>query len=417
MRKWIVYLILLSPFSVFADWFEGEASMLIGDAPVDQIRQQTIKNAIADASFQAGAMVSSEDILLNGLLVNSKVMYQSQGMVRRAQVLQESIDDGILSVRVKVDISPTESCKASAYARSIMITQFQMLKPKQAAIGGVFELNKHVTKRIEQQLAGYNQQVDILLMDQSFTEQNILNGLKRDDIAEKAEYLRRKFGHQFAVFGTIRDLSAFKRITKNRFSEETTTRRNFTLRIYVLDIYHKAIVWEESYHSEADWDFALHHEIDMNSSIFWGSDYGRAILNTISSAVVDINDLITCQPIYAQVVRRIADRLVINLGRRHGVKMGDKFFLLKALQDPNNLSNSHVVISPVANSSVQVVALDNDSAQLASVQINGSVSAQLLDLVSPIQTQKIGISQGISTYDTSSIPSLQPAPTPANNSH
>ena len=206
-------------------------------------------------------------------------------------------------------------------------------------------------------------------------------------------------------------------ITKNRFSEETTTRRNFTLRIYVLDIYHKAIVWEESYHSEADWDFALHHEIDMNSSIFWGSDYGRAILNTISSAVVDINDLITCQPIYAQVVRRIADRLVINLGRRHGVKMGDKFFLLKALQDPNNLSNSHVVISPVANSSVQVVALDNDSAQLASVQINGSVSAQLLDLVSPIQTQKIGISQGISTYDTSSIPSLQPAPTPANNSH
>lgn len=415
MHKWLVYLTLLLPFCVFADWFEGEASLLIGDAPIDQIRQQTIKNAIANASFQAGATVSSEDILLNGLLVNSKVMYQAQGMVRRAQVLREKIDNGILSVVVKVDISAAQTCKAGKYARSIMITQFQIMKPKQAAIGSVFDLNKHVTKRIEQQLAGHNQQLDIMLMDQPFTEKNLLNGLKRDEIGEKAEYLRRKFGYQFAVFGLIRDLSAFKRITKTRFKKESNIRRNFTLRVYVLDTYHKTIVWEESYHSEANWGFTLHHEVDMNSSIFWGSDYGRTILNTISSAVIDINDRINCQPIYAQVERRIADRLVINLGRRHGVKMGDRFYLLKAMQDPNHLSKNHVVINPVANSNIEVVALDNKSAQLASVQINGSVSAQLLDLVSPIQIPKKHGPQDIPTYDALSIPSLQTAPVHLNH--
>ncbi len=387
MKKRFHYLLffgILASFSCSsANWVEGEAQMKIGSAPLDEIREKTIKNAIADASFRAGAMVSSEEILLNGILLNSKVVLQSQGMLRRAEVLSESIDNDTLTIRVRADIQFNAGCPSPKYARNILISQLQLLKPKQASIGGLFEISKHITKRIEQQLQSQYQNSDLLLLDKSFTKIDLLNGIDRDEVMQKASYLRQKYGYQYILFGAIRDLSTFNRITKGFLNEEVETRRNFTIRLYLLDVYHNRIVYEDSYHAEADWEFEINEIVDMNSSIFWQSAYGRTVLNTVSSALVDINDIIDCSNYYAQIVSRTEDGYLINIGERHGVKIGDRFDLNAVLTNNTYQGASYSMIKHVPNSQMQVIALDKSSALIDSKAINASIGANVFDLVSP----------------------------------
>jgi hypothetical protein len=369
---------------VFAEnWIQGEAHMKIADAPLEDIREMTIKNAFADASFNAGVMISSEDILLNGLLINSKVVFQSQGMLRRGEVLSESVDNDILTVRVRADIRYEESCTNSKYLKKVLITQFQLVKPKQASIGALYDFPSHTTMRFKQQLESYSNNPNLLLLNKSFTNKNILNGLDRDEIVRKANFLGRDIGYQFAVFGVIRDISTFNRVKKEFFGEDVTTRRNFTIRLYVLDIYHKNIVYENSYHAEADWSFGINDEVDMNSSIFWQSDFGRTVLNTISYAVVDIDEVVGCAKSYGQIIHKTGDGLVINLGSKHGLKMGDKFTLNRVMTNTNDSRISMMMIQSIPNSLVEVLSIDNDTALVSSKGINASTMANLFDLLSP----------------------------------
>ncbi|WP_416305609.1 flagellar assembly protein T N-terminal domain-containing protein [Neptunicella sp. SCSIO 80796] len=389
MRITILLLLLLIAVTANClaaeNWYQGEAHMLIGDAPLDEVREKTIKNAIADASFQAGAMISSEEILLNGLLVNSKVVFRSQGVIRRAEVLSESIDDGVLTVRVEVDIHHGRDCVEAKYTKNILVTQFQLLKPKQAAIGGLFNLAKHVSKRLEQQLDSQPDKSSVILLDEAFTTLDLLNGLDRTEVAQKSSYLRREYGHQFVLFGVIRDISVFNRVKKKTFSDDVTTRRNFTIRIYLLDVYHNKIVFEDSYHAETDWPFAVNEQVDTNSSIFWQSDYGRAVLNTLSTAIVDIDDIVSCSTLYGQIMQKADEGYVINFGRRHGVEVGDTFILSKILSNINNGWASSVMIRDVPDSQVQVIAVDEETSLVASRTINAFDAANLFDLVRPIK--------------------------------
>ena len=378
-------LLIYPRFILAENWIQGVARMRIADAPLEDVREMTIKNAFADASFNAGVMVSSEEILLNGLLVNSKVVFQSQGMLRRGEVLSESIDNDILTVRVRADIMQYEqSCIDSKYLKKILITQFKMVKPKQASIGALYDFASHVTKRFKQQLESYSNNPNLLLSNKSFTKVTSLNGLDKGEVVRKAEYLSRDLGYQFAVFGVIRDISIFNRVKKEFLGENVTTRRNFTIRLYVLDIYHKDIVYENSYHAEADWNFGINSTVDMNSSIFWQSDFGRVVLNTISSAIVDIDDVVDCAKSYGQIIHKTGDGLIINLGSKHGLKIGDKFTLNRVMNNTNDSNLAMMMIQSIPNSEVEVLSIDNDTALVSSKSLNASIAANLFDLLSPI---------------------------------
>ncbi|MFT6908451.1 MAG: hypothetical protein ACJAS1_005153 [Oleiphilaceae bacterium] len=378
-------LLIYPSFILAENWIQGVARMRIADAPIEDVREMTIKNAFADASFNAGVMVSSEEILLNGLLVNSKVIFRSQGMLRRGEVLSESIDNDILTVRVRADIMRYEqSCIDSKYLKKILITQFQLAKPKQASIGALYDFPNHVTKRFKQQLESYTNNPNLLLSNKSFTKLTSLNGIDKSEIIRKAAYLSRNLGYQFAVFGVIRDISTFNRVRKEILGEDVTMRRNFTVRLYVLDIYHKNIVYENSYHAEADWNFGINSIVDMNSSIFWQSDFGRVVLNTISSAIVDIDDVVGCAKTYGQIIHKAGDGFIINLGSKHGLKIGDKFSLNRVMNNTNDSNVTMMMIQAIPNSVVEVLSIDNDTALVSSKSLNASIAANLFDLLSPV---------------------------------
>ncbi|MBL4630325.1 MAG: flagellar assembly protein T N-terminal domain-containing protein [Paraglaciecola sp.] len=357
--------------------------MLIGEAPIDQVREMAIKNAIANASFKAGAMVTAQDIVLNGLLVGSKVVLRTHGLIRRAEVISEVINNGILTVTVKVDINHSKECFEAKYTKRLLINQFRLMKPKQASIGGLFELGRHISKRIEQQIDVQSDKSSVLLLDEAFSDMNVLDGLDRTEIASKANYLGREYGYQFALFGVIRDISVFNRVKKKFLGEDVTTRRSFTIRLYLLDVYHQSIIQEESYHAETNWDFDLDEVVDLNSSIFWQSSYGRAVLDTVNGAIVDMLDVINCTPLLAQIIDTVAEGYIINLGTQHGVKNGDYFTLNKIASTMLDRSFSTNFIRKVPNSQMQIIATNKETSLVTFPNINNSVSARLYDLLSP----------------------------------
>lgn len=368
----------------FAVWQSGTATVQLNGADVENVRVMAIKNAIADASFQNGSIIAAEDVVLDGLLVSSKSVITSQGRIQRVEILSEIASEDALKVVVRVDISPLFSCQQDPYSRSILITQFQLLKPQQASNGGIFDLGKQISKRFVDQLRGEPIAPQVLLINKALNDFRSNKEVNAKDIREKSLYMAREYGRQFILFGFIRDISLFEQVKEKLLADEVSLRRNFTIEVYLLDAFRQNILFQESYHSEANWDFSNDYSVDTNNSLFWRSNYGRVVLNTISGAVSDISNMLECEKNYAQVIDNTEQQLTINIGTEHGVKIGDKFNLYK-----NNLvigSNGWVnsMITSSQNSTLNVILVDSETSVLTSEELGLINSADLFDLVSPI---------------------------------
>lgn len=67
--------------------------------------------------------------------------------------------------------------------------------------------------------------------------------------------------------------------------------------------------------------------IDFNNSLFWCSDFGCVVLNMINSVVLDVFNIMICLFLMLLVVFVMFGYLLIVLGIRYGVKVGDLFEL------------------------------------------------------------------------------------------
>lgn len=366
-----------------AVWQQGQATVILDGADVESARVQAIKNAVANASFQYGSVVAAEDIVLDGLLVSSKSVITTQGNIQRVEIVSETILDDTLSVVVRVDISALFNCKSDQYARSVLITQFQLLRPKQASHGGLFDLGKQITKRFERQLSAEQNAPKVSIIDKAFTNVRSREEINLREITDKSNYLAREYGQQFIVFGFIRDISLFEQVKESLLTDDVTLRRNFTIQVYVLDTYRHNVLFQESYHSEATWEFNDDYNVDTNNSLFWRSDYGRVVLNTVNGAVSEVANLLQCEKSFAQIINNEQQKLTINMGGENGIKVGDKFTLYKKRLIPTTSGRNTPILQPLPLQLLNVIQVNSLTSVLESDDIHGASNGDLLDLVSP----------------------------------
>lgn len=367
--------------SAWAGWVDGQARMVVGSAPLDEIRKVAIKNAVADAAFKAGAVLRAEDITLNGLLVESTISLKAHNEIKRIEVLDEQLENGVLSVWVQVDLSTFEKCNQTAYKQTIIVSQITMQNPRQASIGSLFLLGKHVTKRIVQQLNVQLPGVTTELLNQPFTLKSAIQGTEPSEIASKAEYLARTYGAQYTLYGVIRDLSVFDEIEKRGFIDSKEQRRSFTLRLYLIDNFLKKHVFEKSYHTESAWPFGLTQELDLNSNLFWQSEFGRSLLNQITSAMMDISEAIRCRKALLPIMSINSQGAWITSGTQSGIKLGDVFNLYR--QSTSTFGSSISVLNRIKENEMEVVVVDEFSALLRPINFTQTSQPRLYDLLSP----------------------------------
>lgn len=373
-------------FTSKAQWYQGSAQVRVGNFDFAEKRTMAIKRAIANASLLTSSFVSAENVSLDGLLISSKTVLRSENRIRRVEIINESIDDDILSVTVKVDIDIFNDCDVEQQLKkSLIVAQLPLLKQTQAAPGGLFDLGEQISKRFKQQLLSEPSIAKIELLNQSLTSSESLD-IDSNYLGKTARYLANLHGSQFILFGYIRDVSLFEQVKDNLLIDDINVRRNFTLNVYLYDALRSRVLLEKSYHQEANWPFEDAYVVDTNGSLFWRSDFGRMMLNTVNSAVTDINDSLECQPSIAQIVSKENSQVIINNGLQHGVKLGDVFELskLRLIDEPNG------TILPALNQDhlrrLHVIQVDSHSATLTSDSVSVIGSSQLLDLVTLVNS-------------------------------
>ena len=100
----------------------------------------------------------------------------------------------------------------------------------------------------------------------------------------------------------------------------------------------------------------------------------------LDNIVNDIDKNIMCEPSEGKILQVKGSQVVINLGRRHGVKIGDEFSLLHRsnFRSDNgnhytsyNISPFKVKVTKVTKQSSTAITLDNGL--LGNIQINDLV--------------------------------------------
>ncbi|CAB9492460.1 flagellar assembly protein T N-terminal domain-containing protein [Alteromonas macleodii] len=338
LRKTLTGLVLFSFLMVTkqacAQWVQGESTVALAGAELSDIRTSAIQNAIADAAFQSGSTISAQDIMVDGLLLSSKAEIRSQGRIQRVEIISETLKDDLLTVVVNVNITPLFNCTNNGLAHRILVTEFSLTSPQQAATGMLYSFGSHVSQRFTQQLNGLYNGNSVSQIPVSLINVNtwLTSSLSDVDLTAMSTYLRNEYGQQFVVFGFVKDISLFEQVSQATSvfeSDSTALRRNFTVQVYVLDTFKAKVIFNDSYHSEADWPFSQHDSVDSNNSLLWRSGFGRMVLNTIHAAITDIHGALQCETTYAQVIDISPDYIAIDLGKNSGLVAGDKFSLVK----------------------------------------------------------------------------------------
>ena len=118
-----------------------------------------------------------------------------------------------------------------------------------------------------------------------------------------------------------------------------------------------------------------------NSQRFWSSSYGAAISQQLQQSIISLDNTLNCRPLLGQIIARQGDRIIINLGRKNGVKLGDKFQIVLQKNIPDRLNNMRALVT---KNRAEIV-IDQVSEDTATAMIEN------IDAADNIQVQDIAI--------------------------
>lgn len=373
------------PLTAHAQWYIGQASMAVNNDDYNEVRKKVIKQAIENASLQANSFVKIETTVTDGILSQSSSNLQSEHQISEIKILNESYKNDILTINVKVNLKSGLNCTKDRYLKQLIIAQLPLLIPAQATPGDVFTLPFHAVSRFKNELINQpNVFVEEVIPEMVFRPEINMDTLDLKSVKSISHSLNSQYQSQYLVFGYIRDIGLFNETESGLLSKTTTPKRNFTIKVFMYDRISDSILVENEYHGEGDWSFDSFSRVDLANSLFWRSDYGKTIIDTLFNAAKDINETLSCEATKATVINKDNQYITINIGTLHGVQIGDKFQHIKL----NSIALNNTVLSTLMP--------PNDPTYLKVIQVSNKIS--LLQV--PTEDDPIGMKQHqIDLYD------------------
>ncbi len=322
---------VLASFSAYSQWYEAQGKAYITNGDSEAARVTAMENALKRALLVAGASVSSVQQVINGVLTQDLISIRASGTVNSFELIEETHIGNMLSVKVRADIFPQEKqCFSEDYRKSILLTRSNILYREQANIGGIYNLDSEVMRKIGAKINDQGHYLDAKLTiknKNSFTRLN--ESMQHEKIKSLVMSLSDHTDTQFVMFSEIQDISFTER-TNNRmkFWQSDTFDRHFNFNLYIYDGDNGELVFDKQYQQSAPWTFKKRETVDTRSNTFWQSEYGNAINHTLDTMLTDIDENMMCQPTRGKIVQVSGDTVMFNLGKKHGVKVGDEFSLM-----------------------------------------------------------------------------------------
>lgn len=331
MSRWLIFFIATFHFGVHAQWYEANGYAYIIQQDKQTARTQAIENALKKALLVAGASVSSAQQVVNGLLTQDNISIRASGIVNSFELLEETHTDKTINVTIRADIFPEEKkCFSTDYRKSLLLTKSHLNNREQANIGEVYALDKEVMQRLANKIQKSGQYLDTVLALKNKTNFSRLNNsLQAESIKNLSMTLADATNTQFVLFSEIADVS-FQHAQSNPllFWKNESPTRQFDLDIYIYNGANGELLFNKQYQNSAKWTYNKRAQVDIASAEFWSSSYGTMIDYTLDTLLTDIDENMMCQSTRGKVIHIENGVLTINLGKKNGVQVGDKFTLL-----------------------------------------------------------------------------------------
>jgi len=330
---------LLCSFSVSSQWYETQGHARTNDTSIEVARTKAVENALKKALLVSGASVSSVQQVVNGLLTQDQISIRASGSVNSIELVDEIHTDNLITVTIRADIFPQEKkCFAVNFKKSLLITRSHLIHREQANVGKLYSLDKAVMHKLGKQLnqqSSFTKTSSIIKNKTDFSRLN--NSLNSDKISILTQSLSDSTNSQYVMFSEITNLTFDKKPTNSWvFWQQDIYPRNFGINVYIYNGLNGELSWQNSYQNSAPWTFSKRLKVDVDGNIFWQSEYGLMVEDILDRVVKDIDENIMCEPSRGKIITVQGDEVTINLGRDHGLKIGDEFSLLHLTQFSNN---------------------------------------------------------------------------------
>ncbi|HCM47171.1 MAG TPA: hypothetical protein DIS98_06615 [Colwellia sp.] len=342
--KQLTILSLLYSFSVSSQWYETQGHARTNDTSVEIARTKAIENALKKALLVSGASVSSVQQVVNGLLTKDQINIRASGSVNSIELVDEVHSNNLITVTIRADIfAQDKKCFAVNFKKSLLITRSHLSHREQANIGEIYLIDKAIMRELGTQLnqqSVFTKTSTILNNKTDFSRLN--DSLQSYKIAQLTQSLSESTDSQYIMFSEITNISFDQQATNNwLFWQQGIYPRNFAINFYLYNGLNGELVWQENYQNTAPWTFTKRIKVDVYGNAFWQSDYGVMVNNIIDKVIKDIDENIMCEPSRGKIIQVQGNQITINLGRDHGLKMGDEFSLLHLTHFTNNSGKSY----------------------------------------------------------------------------
>lgn len=361
-----------------AKWISvtGQAEIINND--VAQAREDAIHQAVSYATLKSGAQFTSQQTVNNGQLIDESFTLARELQSQQVELISEQIDNNVLTVNIRLDlIEPIEpTCRLGDLKAAILVPQALIKDRTQLRYGNLGLFEQNLSERLAETLT-----------QQSNTGFPLVHANERLDIAQELvnvrgyrlpNWLGEITDSQYILLPEIIDIST-EPFTSTLGLWDNDPLRTFQIRVSLFHAISGEKIWSQQYSETAEWEFKRQQTVNSNSELFWQSEYGEAIDRVLTQVSHDIDDNLNCRPLLGQIVSRQGKRIIINLGRDHGLRVGDKLQLVLQQNMPDRLDNMRAV----ASKSRASITIDQVSQQSATAELKGiaaSLNVQLSDL-------------------------------------
>jgi hypothetical protein len=364
----------------FGQWYESQGVASIKNSDNKAAKAQAVHNALKKALLVAGASVSSVQQVVNGLLTQDEISIRASGSVNSLELISETYSGDLVTVTIRADIFPQEKkCFAADYKKSMLLTRSNILHREQANIGNIYAIDRTLIKQLANKIQQQGIYLETKLALQTKTEFSRYNqSLQTQNLKNLTMSLANMTDSQYVLFSEIQDLSLANDENNSwQFWQKNIYQRQFNIALYIHDGTTGERILDKHYQSSAPWQFDERKQLDVTSHNFWQSEYGQQISLTLDDMVSDIDENMMCQPTQGRIVQVQSNSLIFNLGKRHGVKIGDEFSLLhfnnfvsddKRSYSGFNISPYKVIVTEVSQDSARATTTEQHI--LDNIQIN-----------------------------------------------
>jgi len=374
----ILSLALLS-LPTLAEWMEasGEATIINGNTA--QAREEAINQAVSYATLSTGIQISSEQQTSNGNLTQNNFAINRNAQAISIQLVSERIQGNKIYVSLRLDLNddPTQQCQNGQLKAAILIPQAQIKDRTQLRYGQLSGFEEVISEKLGSVIEDYSS------TGFSHTHAKELLDIKQDLVDIRGyrlpSWLSEITDSQYILQPQIMDISMEPvQATFLGFWDEAPLRQ-FQFK---LSLYHGISgeeVWSKSYSTSAPWEFEEQAIIAPNTDRFWRSSYGKNITKLMQQATHDLDSTLNCRPLLGQVVSRQADRIILNLGRKHGIRVGDKFQVVLQQNLPDRLNEMRAVATK-SRATVKIEQVSEESSTAVLVDQNAAYNVQINDI-------------------------------------